>query len=189
MQKYLRKYARHLTQLGYTLRMNDALIIVYTGDGKGKTSASLGAICRTLGYGKKAALLQFLKGSMKSGEREFFSSLGVFVSAFGEGFFRNESEREKQSSLAQNGMKEAERIIRLDYSLIVLDEINTAVSLKLITEESVLALLEMRGNTNIILTGRNAPQSFIKKADIVSRIDMIKHCYNEGQSAKEGIDF
>lgn len=168
------------------------LVITYTGNGKGKTSAAIGAVIRTLGSGGRVAYIQFMKGSMESSERDFFANLGEEVKVFtvGTGFFRNESQRKEQEELASKGIDLVKRFINdKSYDLIVLDEINNVLHHNLVRSETVESIIENRDSTSLVLTGRNAPDFIIEMSDTVSELKEIKHAYQKGIPAQKGIDF
>ncbi len=180
--------------------------MVFTGNGKGKTTAALGQAMRALGQNKKVLIIQFIKGPWKSGEDNFVEKLNSSLSVrskfqirkTGKGFvgiLGDSLPLEKHQEAAQEGLKLAEQAIKSKkYNLVVLDEINNAVDLKLLKTADVLNILKsVRGKEfapDLILTGRNAPLSFIKIADIVTEMREVKHIFNRDKhSAKRGIEF
>ncbi len=171
--------------------MEKGIIIIYTGNGKGKTSAALGAVVRTIGSGGKVAYLQFMKGNVESGERKFFASIAaVDVYTFGVGWYKNQDEKEKQILKAKDGLQKALMLLKSkEYDLIVLDEINYVLDYELLQPEDLIALIEHREKTNLILTGRNAKKEIVEIADTVSEIKEIKHAFRAGIPALKGIDF
>lgn len=172
-------------------KMNST-VVVYTGNGRGKSSAAAAAVLRTLGHGKKAAYIQFMKGTLESGERNFFNSIDneLLVYAGGIGFFTEETRRSEQTDAAQRTFRIAqEAVYSKKFSLVVLDELNYALHYGLLEEELVLNLIKDRGDCNIIISGRYAKQSIIEAADTVSEIVEIKHGYNKGIPAIKGIDY
>ncbi|RKY85502.1 cob(I)yrinic acid a,c-diamide adenosyltransferase [candidate division KSB1 bacterium] len=170
-------------------------IIVYTGNGKGKTSAAIGSAVRAAGHNFKVFIMQFIKGNWIYGEEKIFKSIsGIEIKRKGLGFvgiFGDEIPKEKHKKIAEEGFREAkDAIFSGNYDLVVLDEINVAIDLGLINLEDVLKLIEEKPeNLHIILTGRKAPVEIVKKADIVSEIVDIKHPYEKGIEAVKGIDF
>ena len=180
-------------------KRNTGLIIVYTGDGKGKTSAALGATIRASGYGWKIYMLQFIKGSWRYGEMDGIKALappngGVIMEQMGKGFYKiiddtlPEAEHKKA---AQNALKRArQKMLSGEFKLVILDEIHYAVNLGLLPLEDVLNLLkEKPGKLHVILTGRNAPPEIIEMADMVTEMKEIKHPFQKGLKARKGIDF
>lgn len=169
------------------------MIQIYTGDGKGKTTAALGLILRMVGAGKKAALIQFMKKGKYSETkalRQFKNQIALFQ--FGErDFILKNKVSAADKKEAEKGLEVAEKILKSKkYDLVVLDEINMAVYFGLIKKEDIFNLLKEWGNkTEIVLTGRKAPKEFIKIADLVSEAEEIKHYYKKGIKARKGIDY
>jgi cob(I)alamin adenosyltransferase len=171
------------------------MIYCYTGDGKGKTTAGLGAALRALGYSWNVCVIQFMKGTWYSGELDAIKKIhGLDIVQTGKGFYKilddnlPESEHRQAAQDAIRTIKE--RISSGKYQLIILDEVNVAVHLKLLEEEAVLELLNHApDDIHFILTGRNAPQSFMDISDLVTEMKEIKHPFQKGIPAKEGLDF
>ncbi len=193
------------------------MLIIFTGNGKGKTTAALGQAIRALGQGKRVLTIQFIKGNWESGEHKFFKQIAnrkarIVIRRAGKGFIGILGDRlpflvhkkaaEEALALAKKSIKSGK------WDLIILDEINVAVSLRLIKVAEVLKILhgyEIRikyENTklqknksqhfflpDIILTGRDAPKSFIKIADLVTEMKEIKHPFKKGKLAKKGIEY
>jgi len=175
---------------------NVPLLIVYTGDGKGKTSAALGMCVRAVGYDWNICLIQFVKGSWKYGELEGLKRLmpNVDLHVVGEGFVGINDDKKDFSEhrkAAMEGLKLAEvKIGSGEYNLIILDEINVALSLGLVTDDSVRELISKRPNSvDIVITGRGAPDWLIEMADLVTEMKEIKHPFQKGYPAKRGIDW
>ncbi len=168
-------------------------IQVYTGDGKGKTTAALGLALRAAGYKHKVYIGQFLKGQ-EYGELLSAKKLSPYVTIeqFGrKGFIHvTKDPDEEDIKKAKIGLKKClEAMLSRKYRIIVLDEINVAVDLNLITEEEVHEFLDKRPeDVEIILTGRYAPPSFLKRADLVTEMKEKKHYYKKGVKAREGIE-
>ncbi len=170
------------------------LVIVYYGDGKGKTTAALGIIMRAVGHGYRAAYIQFIKSSV-SGETKFLSKQpDVLVYTGGSGFVGIMGDRkniEEHRRRARETLDFAERVMKegLHY-VVVLDEINCAVSLGLLDEDSVVRAVNARKeNVNVVLTGCTASEKILEIADIATRMVKIKHIYDQGYLAKIGVDF
>ncbi|RMF54755.1 cob(I)yrinic acid a,c-diamide adenosyltransferase [Candidatus Woesearchaeota archaeon] len=169
------------------------LIIIYTGNGKGKTTAALGAAMRTLAYEGKVAVIQFIKERM-TGELKFLSSVKkAEVLQMGKGFYKSPNDRkdpEVHKRAAQKAWEKAKELISSEeYNLVILDEINCAIDSGLIKTEDVVSFLKKRNATNIILTGRGAPKELISIADLVTEMREIKHPFKKGVPARKGIDF
>ncbi|MEK7579891.1 MAG: cob(I)yrinic acid a,c-diamide adenosyltransferase [Patescibacteria group bacterium] len=168
------------------------MIILYTGNGKGKTTASIGQTIRALGEGKKALMIQFIKGPWKSGEDYFFQKTKNFqIIKAGKGFVGILGDRLPLAShkkAAKDALKLADKkILSKKNDLVILDEINVAVGLKLISEKDVLKVLKrIPYGVDVILTGRNAPKTFIDLADIATEMKEIKYKFNP---AKQGIEY
>lgn len=166
---------------------------VYTGDGKGKTTAALGLALRAAGYKHKVYIGQFLKGQ-KYGELLSVKKLSPYITIeqFGrKGFIHvTKDPDEEDIKRAKRGLKKClEAMLSRKYRIIILDEINVAVDLNLITEEEVHEFLDKKPeDVEIILTGRYAPPSFLKRADLVTEMKEKKHYYKKGVKAREGIE-
>jgi cob(I)alamin adenosyltransferase len=172
------------------------LVVVYTGNGKGKTTAALGMCLRAIGYGWKICLIQFVKGSWKYGELEGLKRLepNLEMHVIGEGFVGivdDEKDFSEHREAARKGVELAvEKISSGEFPLVVLDELNVAVDLGLVTEEELERILSFRGEKqHLVITGRNAPDSLIEQADLVTEMTEIKHPYQQGILAQRGIDW
>lgn len=170
------------------------LIIVHTGNGKGKTTAALGMVMRSLGHGYKVAIVQFIKGAWEPAEKAVLSQWSgqLVFHAMGEGFTWETQDRERDTQKAIAAWKKGLEYIRdPDYKLVLLDEINIALKLGYLDVAQVLAELEEKpDDSHIILTGRGAPAELIDKADLVTEMTLIKHPFREqGVKAQPGIEF
>jgi len=172
------------------------LIQIFTGDGKGKTTAALGEALRAVAIGKKVGIIFFDKGGEHYSERKVLDKLGIFYLATGRDridpnngrfdFSIQDVDREE----AERGLKEVKRLFEEEFDLVVLDEINSTTSLGMLIEEDVLRLIDSKPEkTELILTGRNAPESFIKKAHLVTEMQLVKHYFYSGVKAREGLDY
>jgi cob(I)alamin adenosyltransferase len=166
-------------------------IHVYTGDGKGKTTAALGLTLRAVGAGWKVLFAQFLKHG-EYNEIKALKRLGdqVTIRQYGSGRFIKERPSEKEIEMARAGLSEIMKVMEEGrYDLIVLDEINVAVHFGLIPVESVINLLERRPqDVELVFTGRWAPKEITERADLVTEVRMIRHYFNKGIQAREGIE-
>ena len=164
---------------------------VYTGNGKGKTTAALGLAVRALGAGKKVFIGQFVKSKHYS-ELETIDKLlkEITIRQYGMGCFIFDKPKEEDIQAAQNGLKEIIEIIKSDeYDMIILDEANIAVYYNLITADELIAAINKRNNqTEIIITGRYATQEIMDFADLVTEMKEIKHYYQQGVQARVGIE-
>ena len=168
------------------------LVLVHTGDGKGKSSSAFGVIARALGWGQKVAVVQFIKGKWKTGEKQFFARFPDLVDwhIMGDGFTWDTQDKERDIEAAEKALAKAGELIASgDYALIVLDEINIALRYDYLTLQAVIDALERRGDTRVILTGRDAKPELIDYADTVTEMTETKHAYHAGIRAQQGIDF
>ncbi len=172
------------------------LLIVYTGDGKGKTTAALGMIIRAVGYGWKISIMQFIKGSWKYGEMDGLKRLEpeVELNIMGEGFVGiiddDKSYEEHREAALKAYHLALDKIKSNEFNLVILDELNVAVSLGLITPDELKELVKQRPEKlHLVLTGRSANSWLIENADLVTEMKEIKHPYQKGIMAQKGVDF
>ncbi|KAM3107524.1 cob(I)yrinic acid a,c-diamide adenosyltransferase [Phormidesmis sp. 146-35] len=170
------------------------LVIVNTGNGKGKTTAALGMVLRSLGHGYKVAIVQFIKGAWEPAEKAAFAHWGdqLQFHALGEGFTWETQDRDRDILKATEAWETALSFIHNpDYRLVLLDEINIALKLGYLGVETVLSgLAEKPEASHVILTGRGAPAALIDRADLVTEMTLIKHPFREqGIKAQPGIEF
>jgi cob(I)alamin adenosyltransferase len=170
------------------------LIIVHTGNGKGKTTAALGMVIRSLGHGYKVAIVQFIKGAWQPAEKEVLEKWKNQLEfyAMGEGFTWETQDRERDILMANKAWEKAKDfILNSDYKLVLLDEINIALKLDYLNLDNVLnTLAEKPEDTHVILTGRGAKQELMDMADLVTEMKLIKHPFKEqGIKAQAGIEF
>ena len=174
-------------------KLETGLVQVYTGDGKGKTSAAFGLALRAIGRGMKVYIIQFIKGGFDYGELHVVDRLpNLMFKAFGRGKFITAKPPEKEDiKLAEEALKLAEEIIQSrEYDIIVLDEINVALNLKLIKLQEVVEMIKKKPeNIEIVLTGRNVPKEIINLADLVTELKEIKHPFSKGFQARKGIEY
>lgn len=172
------------------------LVQVLTGNGKGKTTAALGEVLRAHAIGKKTAFVYFDKGGTHYSERRLLEQLGIPFVATGRDRIDPQTNRfdfsiiEQDKEEAQRGLAEAKRFMTEGCDLLVLDEINSSVSLGMLEERDVLALMDEKPDrTELVLTGRNAPESLIQKAHLVTEMRLRKHYFYSGVLAREGLDY
>ena len=168
------------------------LVLVHTGDGKGKSSSAFGVITRALGWGHKVAVVQFIKGKWVSGERQFFNKLGsVDWHTMGEGFTWDTQDKARDIAAAEAAFDKASELMSSgDYDLVVLDEINIALRYDYLSVDDVIEALKSRSQrTSVILTGRDAKSELCDYADLVSEMREVKHPFKSGIKAQRGIDF
>lgn len=185
--KELEREGRHAPRPGY--------VQIYTGDGKGKTTASLGLVLRAAGYGQRSCIVGFLKGDPNYGElrfiRERLGDLVEYHLAGRPSFVDPANPDPEDIAIAQQGFAAVrDAVMGGDFHIVVCDEINVAITLGLIELEDVLALLRDKPeHVEIVLTGRDAPQELIDAADLVTEMRQIKHFYDAGIPARRGIEF
>lgn len=171
------------------------LIVVNTGNGKGKTTAALGMVMRSLGHGYRVAVVQFIKGAWEPAEKQVLSHWvphQLEFHALGEGFTWETQDRDRDIQTAQQAWQKALDFIgNPEFKLVLLDEINVALKLGYLSVESVLAGLEQKPPmSHVILTGRGAPAALIARADLVTEMTLVKHPFREqGVCAQPGIEF
>lgn len=175
------------------MKLEKGLVQVYTGNGKGKTTASFGLALRAIGRGLKVYIIQFIKGGFDYGELYVADKLpGLTLKAYGRGKFISEKKPDRiDVDLAREALKKAEEVIKNgEVDVVILDEINVALNLKLVEIEKVLKLIkEKPEQMEIVLTGRNAPVEIVQAADLVTEMIEIKHPYNVGFKARKGIEY
>jgi cob(I)alamin adenosyltransferase len=174
-------------------RLEQGLVQVYTGNGKGKTSAAFGLALRAIGRGLKVYVVQFIKGGFDYGELYVVDKLpNLKLKAFGRGEFVTEKPPGKEDvELAQEALALAEQVVKNgEYAIVILDEINVALNLKLINLDEVLELIKNKPkHVELILTGRYAPEEIIEAADLVTEMKEVKHPFNKGYQARKGIEY
>lgn len=174
-------------------KLERGIVQVYTGNGKGKTSAAFGLALRAIGRGLKVYVIQFIKGGFDYGELYIVDKLpNLTLKAFGRGRFVTEKPPEREDiEFAEKAMALAEEVVKSDeYDIVVLDEINVALNLKLIKIERVLELIRNKPkHVELILTGRYAPDKIIEAANLVTEMREVKHPYNKGFQARKGIEY
>ncbi len=185
--------AEHRKKIRAAKNPQKGLILVHTGDGKGKSSSAFGVIARALGWGHDVAVVQFIKGKWKTGEREFFRAFPqqLVWHTMGDGFTWDTQDKAQDTKAARAAFAKAQEIMSSgDVDLLVLDEINIALRYDYLDIHSVIAGLDQRHpRTSVILTGRDAKPELIEYADLVSEMREIKHPFQAGIKAQQGIDF
>jgi cob(I)alamin adenosyltransferase len=174
-------------------KLEKGLVQVYTGNGKGKTSAAFGIALRAIGRGLKVYIIQFIKGGFNYGELYMVDKLpNLELKAFGRGKFITERPPEKEDiKLAEEALQLAEKVVESgEYDIVILDEINVALNLELISLEKVLELIKSKPkHVELVLTGRYAPNEIIEVADLVTEMKEVKHPFNKGYEARKGIEY
>ncbi|HEX7588606.1 MAG TPA: cob(I)yrinic acid a,c-diamide adenosyltransferase [Anaerolineae bacterium] len=171
-------------------------VIVYTGNGKGKTTAALGMAMRAIGRGWKVLMVQFMKGTWHYAELDTAKRLApdFEIIPMGKGFYKILDDHytdEDHHAAALRALEFArEKMDSGEYDLLILDEVNNAVSTGLLPLDQVIALIDAKpSDFNILLTGRDAPPEFVDRADLVTEMREVKHPYQKGILAQKGIDF
>lgn len=174
-------------------KIEKGLVQVYTGEGKGKTSAAFGLALRAIGRGLKVYIIQFIKGGFDYGELYIVDKLpNLTLKSFGRGKFVNAKQPEKEDiRLANEALDLAKTIVeRGENDVVILDEVNVAMNLKLIDPEEVLRLIQRKpSHVELILTGRSAPEKIVQVADLVTEMKEVKHPFKKGQHARIGIEY
>ncbi len=192
-EKMKAQQAAHRKRVRESSAADRGLVLVYTGDGKGKSSSAFGVIVRALGWGQKVGVVQFIKGKWKTGERQFFSKFDGQMDwhTMGEGFTWDTQDLDRDTATAQSAFaKGCEMLESGDYDLVVLDEINIALRHGFLAGDDVIKGLKARSaRTSVILTGRDAEPGICDYADLVSEMRAVKHPFDAGIKAVRGIDF
>ncbi len=176
------------------------LLIVYTGEGKGKTTAALGMVYRALGWNKKVAVIQFIKGKWITGDRKFAATLALShvegqpplnFSTMGEGFTWESQDLSIDKRAAEAAWEKAKGFIASgEYFLIALDELTYTVHHHFLPLPDILSTLKNRPkDLTVVVTGRDAPPELIEMADLVTEMRKVKHPFDQGVPAKPGVDF
>ncbi len=168
------------------------VVLVHTGDGKGKSTAGFGVVLRAVGHGQKVAVVQFIKGTWKTGEGNILNTLpGVTHVVSGNGFTWNSQDQAADIAAAAKGWEHARAFIEGgQHDVVVLDEVNVALSYGHLSVDPVVATLAAKPeHVSVVLTGRNAPQAVIDVADTVTVHQLVKHAYNAGVRARKGVEF
>lgn len=169
------------------------LLIVHTGTGKGKSTAAFGLALRMLGYGKKCAVVQFIKGAWNTGERKVLEGFGPLMEwhTLGEGFTWETQDKARDMAAAAKAWERAKTLMQDPaLKLLVLDELNIALRYDYLPLGEVVDTLKARRpDLNIVVTGRNAKPAMIEAADLVTEMTLVKHHFAQGVKAQEGIEF
>lgn len=172
--------------------LTKGLLLVYTGNGKGKTTAALGLVFRALGRGMAVAVVQFIKGKWKTGERLFAEKLeGLTFLVMGRGFTWESDDLSRDKAAAAAAWSRARELIEAGaHPVVVLDELTYVVNYGFVALEEVLTTLRDRPvHVNVVVTGRNAPEALLALADLVTDMQAVKHPFTEGRKAVVGIDY
>lgn len=183
--------ARERMQARRTLERG--LLIVHTGNGKGKSSSAFGMAIRSLGWGMKVGIVQYVKGSWETGEKNFFQANPDLLTfeVMGEGFTWDTQDREKDIAAARAAWERSKQLI-LDpeYDFIILDELNIVLRQDTLPIDEIVAFLKDRPLTkHICITGRNAKPELVEMADLVTEFGEVKHPYKAGFKAQKGVEY
>jgi cob(I)alamin adenosyltransferase len=191
-EKMQKVQAKHRKKVSEAVDPDRGLVLINTGKGKGKSSAAFGVVIRALGWGQKVAVVQFIKGKWKTGERRFFEERDLVTwHTMGEGFTWDTQDRERDIAAANAAFDKARALMASgEYDLVVLDEINIALRYEYLSVEQVIDGLNERAvKTGVFLTGRDAPQALRDYADLVTEMTEEKHPFQAGIKAQRGVDY
>lgn len=176
-----------------TAQQKKGLLIVYTGAGKGKTTAALGMILRCIGHGMKVAVVQFIKGVIDTAEERTLKSFRDQVTflRMGEGYTWETQDRERDTRFAQEAWKTACAFLRdPSYAMVILDEFNIALRNDYVKVTEVLPVLRQRpAMQHVVITGRGGPAELMEEADLVTEMKQMKHPFRKGIKAQPGVEF
>jgi cob(I)alamin adenosyltransferase len=174
-------------------RLEKGLVQVYTGNGKGKTSAAFGLALRAAGRGLKVCVIQFIKGGFDYGEMYVIDKVpNIALKAFGRGKFVTAKPPDHEDvKLAEEALEYARKVVESgECDVVILDEVNVALSLGLIRLDDVLTLIKARpAHVELVLTGRSVPEEVVQIADLVTEMKEVKHPYSKGLPARKGIEY
>lgn len=188
-----RLQAEHRARMKTKQKADRGLLAVHTGDGKGKSTAAFGTIIRALGWGRAVGVVQFIKGTWKTGENEFFKRFADLLTfrRMGDGFTWDTQDRERDIQAARAAWDTAQEMFcGGDYDLVVLDELNIALRYDYLPVDEVVSALDGRHpRTTVIVTGRDAPTALMDVADLVTEMTKVKHPFDAGIKAAPGFDY
>ena len=190
-KKRMQRKKEHIDSRIEEANIDKGIVVLLTGNGKGKSSSAMGMICRALGYEMKVALVRFLKGEQQTGEDLFLDSNPNVVSAHMEsGFTWNTQDQELDKKLANETWFEAEKFLaNPEINLVVLDEITYMINYKYLDEKSILKALSNRPEgQHVVITGRAATEGIIEASDTVSEVKDVTHAFRANIRAQKGID-
>ncbi|MBN1871226.1 MAG: cob(I)yrinic acid a,c-diamide adenosyltransferase [Candidatus Omnitrophica bacterium] len=171
--------------------MKKGLVHVYTGDGKGKTTAAFGLAARAAGAGFDVCIYQFIKG-MPYSENDVFKKIGnVTIEQCGRGCFIRGTPKAEDIKCAAKALEKARAAVRSGrYDLVVLDEVNVAMRMKLVKAADIISLMKGKPDSvELVLTGRYCPKNVLARADLVTEMKKVKHPYDKGVKARKGIEY
>jgi cob(I)alamin adenosyltransferase len=176
-----------------TKNKTGGLLIVHTGKGKGKSTAAFGMVCRAIGHGMRVGVVQFVKGKWETGERKVLEAFGdqVTINTMGEGFTWDTQDLNRDIAAARSAWEQAKAMMAdPSYGMVLMDELNIVLRYDYLPiDEVVETLKNKRPDVHVIVTGRNAKESLIEAADLVTEMTMVKHPFRSGFKAQAGIEF
>ncbi len=193
-QRHTRRMQRHKTVVDAAIARateDRGIILVLTGNGKGKSSSGFGMVARALGHGFKVGVVQFIKGSFSTGEETFFRRFPeVQYHVMGTGFTWETQDKQKDIAASEVTWKQAEALLNdPEIAYVLLDELNIVLKLGYLPVERVLEALAKRPlQQHVVITGRAAPQALIDFADTVTEMNVVKHAFQAGIKAQKGIE-
>ena len=168
------------------------IIVVNTGNGKGKSSSAFGMVARAMGHGIKVVVIQFIKGAMSTGEEQFYNRFPdeIIFKAMGEGFTWDTQDKSRDIEICRLAWEEAKKYLADEsIGLVVLDELNIALSYQYLDWKMIKKnILNRPHNQHLVITGRGAPEELVEVADTVTEMKEIKHAFNAGIKAQKGIE-
>ncbi len=194
-QRHNQRMARKKTIVDEKIKQADqdkGLLIINTGNGKGKSSAGFGIVARALGHSMRVGVVQFIKGSASTGEEHFFRRFPeVDYYVMGEGFTWETQNREQDIATARKGWDKACEMLSSDeFDLILLDELNIVLKYGYLETDEVIKILQQRpAMQHVVVTGRAAKPELIEIADTVTEMNLVKHAFKAGIRAQKGVEF
>lgn len=193
-EKHKKKSQKHKEKVDASIAkatIERGMVLLITGNGKGKSTAGFGVVTRAVGHGYKAAVTQFIKGTWECGERNLLESHGVPFSVMATGFTWNTQDKESDKAAAELVWVEAKKCLAdPQYHVVLLDELTYMLGYKYLDEEDVLNAIKNRpSEQTVVITGRGAVASLRELADTVSDIKDVKHAYTSGLKARKGVDW
>ena len=193
-QRYKNRMVRkkaHIDEKISQAQEERGVLVINTGNGKGKSSSAFGMVARALGHEMKVGVIQFIKGSFSTGEEAFFRRFPeVEYHVMGEGFTWETQDKTRDIESALAAWEKADAMLTNSaFELVILDELNIALKYKYIDIEKVLTVIQNRPfNQHVVITGRSAPDALITVADTVTEMKMVKHAFHEGVKAQKGVE-
>jgi len=191
-QRAMEKQKSHVDETIANADTDKSVVVLLTGNGKGKSSSAFGMVLRALGYGQQVAVIQFIKGQQMSGEELFIQQKlpEVVFYQMATGFTWDTQDRASDTAAALKTWEKAKQVMDARYDLVVLDELTYMLAFKYLDETTVIDTIQNRpANQSVIITGRGGGSALRSLADTVSEIKSVKHAFDAGVKAREGVDF